>query len=228
MKTFKRAICLLLTLAMLFGILPLSAMAEDYAFKVCIKETVKVYLYNSFKEAWKKVTEYGGSLEMREDVKLSSCMEIPEGIEVTLLTNGYKVDRGLADSDAKDNGEHFVIRKNGKLTIVGGTITGGHNQNGGGAIHVEESGGLILEGVTVTENRSTDNYGGGAIRLEGDKSYLKMDAKTVLTKNHAARCIEKDVTFFGGGAITVLGFDVPGGTEDLFGECYCCRHYVCL
>ena len=220
MKMFKRTICLLLTLAMLFGILPLSVMAEDYAFKVCIKDTVKAYLYNNFKDAWKKVVEYGGTLEMRADAILSSAIDVPEGIEVTVLTNGYTLERNLFRSDAKNSGEHFVVRKNGRLTIVGGTITGGNNKNGGGAIHVQESGGLILEGVTVTQNRSADNYGGGAIRLQGDNAYLKMDAKTVLSKNYAMVCSEDDDTFYGGGAISVAGDNctITGDDTLIFGN----------
>ena len=206
----RRTVCVLLVVAMMLGIMPMSALAasvsDQMKFKVYYKDSVQVYQTNSFQSAWTEVAKYGGTLEMFADAKLTYAHNVSADIEVTIQTNGHTIDRGLAKSASpKADGEMFHVKKNATLTVIGGTLTGAYNSDGGGAIDLLDNATLILQGVTITDNRTTDHRGGGAIRMHGDNSHVQMDADTVISNNHALLSLEEQDYYLGGGAISIGG-----------------------
>jgi hypothetical protein len=195
---------------MMLGIMPMSALgasiSDQMKFKVYYKDSVQVYQTNSFQSAWTEVAKYGGTLEMFADAKLTYAHNVSADIEVTIQTNGHTIDRGLAKSASpKADGEMFHVKKNATLTVIGGTLTGAYNSDGGGAIDLLDNATLILQGVTITDNRTTDHRGGGAIRMHGDNSHVQMDADTVISNNHALLSLEEQDYYLGGGAISIGG-----------------------
>lgn len=151
------------------------------------------------------------------------ALTIPAGKEIYLDLNGYKLDRGLADKEARNFGR--AITNNGNLTIYDsskaqtGVITGGHSNNGGGAI-ANNGGTLTIEGGTITGNSVVAaGKNGGAIYLTGT---LNITGGTI-TGNYSKTgngggiyYTGKDTVINISGSPVITGNTAYGGDNDLF------------
>ncbi len=178
----------------------------------------------------------GGTVTLTHDITAAdgdSCLEVPDGMTVTLDLNGHTIDRGLTGEGktAQDNGN--VITVQGNLTLIdsgtGGTITGGNtysNLNGGG-VYVNTDGKFTMSGGTISGNNS-DYYGGGVYVNTGGT--FDMSGGTI-SSNTAVRgggvcvaggaftmsdngTISGNTTRSDGGGVCVNGgtFEMTGGT----------------
>ncbi len=106
-------------------------------------------------------TGKGGTIILGDDITLASTLVIESGKTVTLDLNGKTLKRNLDSAAEYGN----VIDNEGTLTICdsssekNGTITGGNDSSNGGGI--ENSGTLILENVTISNNNAGGCKGGG-------------------------------------------------------------------
>ena len=97
---------------------------------------------------------------------------------VTLDLAGFALDRGLADGDARENGN--VIVNDGMLAIAGGgTITGGNVTGDGGGVY--NAGTLALADCSITGNRAGGQ--GGGVLQDGEMS---VSGSCVVANNAAA------------------------------------------
>ena len=111
--------------------------------------------------------ENGSTITLPDDVTAKAddvALEIPTDKAITLDLAGHTLSRGL--NDAEENGN--VITVNGSLTIedsgTGGKITGGWNQLiGGGGIRMKGDS-LVLNGGSITGNKTTGD--GGGVHIE--------------------------------------------------------------
>ena len=91
-------------------------------------------------------------------------LTIPEGKTVELNLNGFTINRNLASSGAKENGEVFKLEAGRTLRIADssakhkGRIIGGNGKNGGG-ISVASGASLELAGGTITGNKAENGSG---------------------------------------------------------------------
>ena len=103
----------------------------------------------------------GGEIELHADITAGSEDEplvVPAGKEFTLNLDGT-LDRDLMLAEAKAGGYVIKVEQGGTLTIIGGTITGGHNTGNGGGIY--NAGTLNINNVTIKDNFITQGNGGG-------------------------------------------------------------------
>ena len=193
--------CMLATVFMPLGIIQVNAVGEQFVAKVGNT------MYRSYQEAWAAVKN-GGEVTMLADWHTAEMLTVEEDGCVTVHMNGHMINRGLTKS--KDDGEIFLVKKNGLLILNGnginstehwgtvrngkwtfrengmGTVkingsllTGGYNDDGGAAIHIQENAEVRLDGVTVAGNATSDNEKGGAIRLQGKDSVLRLTNSTI-------------------------------------------------
>ena len=167
-KTFKRLLPIVLSLMIIIGAMPFTAIT---AFAANAKtETALVNAVNK-----------GGEVKLTKDIALSDVLRIPTGKEVTLDLNGKVLDRGL--TDCVDLGSVIRVEPGATLTVKDssnenkGIITGGASWNGGGICN---HGTLTLKGGTISGNKSLHNrYGGGGGIYNG--SYNGSKATLTLT-----------------------------------------------
>ena len=167
-KTFKRLLPIVLSLVIITGAMPFSAIT---AFAANAKtETALVNAVNK-----------GGDVKLTKDIDLSDVLRIPTGKEVTLDLNGKILDRGL--TDCVDLGSVIRVEPGAVLTVRdssnnnSGVITGGASWNGGGICN---HGSLTLESGTISGNKALHNtYGGGGGIYNG--SYNGSKATLTLT-----------------------------------------------
>ena len=163
--------------------------------------------YANYRDAWAAVKN-GGELTMLADWHTAEMLTVEADRYVTVHMNGHMINRGLTKSEddgeiflVKKNGllilngnginstEHWGTVRNGKWTfrengmgtvkINGSLLTGGYNDDGGAAIHIQDNAEVRLDGVTVAGNATSDNDMGGAIRLQGDDSVLRLINSTI-------------------------------------------------
>lgn len=178
--------------------------------------------YTNYDDAWSAVSE-GGTITMLGDWHIDSALVVDEYQIITVNMNGFMINRGLTGS--KINGEVFWVKDNavlningeknpttehkgtiqadmwhynpnGNYTIKGALITGGYSSNGGGAIHIKEHAIVNINNVTIAGNATSDGEGAGAIKLDSDRSTVKLQDSEI--------CYNK-ATGGGGGAIRVEG-----------------------
>lgn len=170
--------------------------------------------YSTVKSAWNAAKEQGNIL-LLADWKISEALTVPRNKHITVYMNDFSIDRGL--NSPEKNGEIFLVNNRSKLWIYAtdtedknahsdtAKISGGYNSNGGGAIHVQSDAAVYIYGITITENKTSDSRGGGAIRMHGDSSRLEMNEYTYICNNTAVGT--------SGGAISIYGDDcvISGG-----------------
>ncbi len=146
----KKLLSLLLSLMLVIGVMPLSA--------------VTAYAANAATEAaLVKAVSKGGDVKLTKDIALTDVLRIPADVTVTLDLNGKTLDRGL--KKCVDLGSVIRVEPGGTLTVKDGSdtnaglITGGASWNGGGICN---HGTLTVEGGTIAGNKSVhSSYGGG-------------------------------------------------------------------
>ena len=160
----KRILCSLLTLAMLMALLTVTAFAEG-------------------DEALTLPPEGGtlasGTYQLREDLTISSLLNIPSGNDITIDLNGHTLNTTAATwgvwvygtctiVDSAENGtiksgEHaFLIYSDGKLSINGGTT------NASGTAIVNSTGAeLIISNAKVFSSSSSVLQNQGTVTIQG-------------------------------------------------------------
>ena len=203
-----KLICMLLVCCMLAGVfMPLGAIKVSAAGEQPYVAQVGNQKYANYRDAWAAVKN-GGELTMLADWHTAEMLTVEADRYVTVHMNGHMINRGL--TEGKDDGEIFLVKKNGLLILNGnginstehwgtvrngkwtfrengmGTVkingsllTGGYNDDGGAAIHIQENAEVRLDGITVAGNATSDNEKGGAIRLQGDDSVLRLTNSTI-------------------------------------------------
>ena len=157
----------------------------------------------------------GGDITLSEDIKISKCLKIPEGIKVTLDLNGKKLDRGLVtqkersnlisveqgaeksnDSESTeciDQGSVIRVEPGAELIVKdssgnnSGLITGGASYNGGGICN---HGSLTFEGGTISGNKALHDNNGGGGGIFNSIYYnesVKLEIKGGVIENNEAR-----------------------------------------
>lgn len=163
--------------------------------------------YENYQQAWNAVKN-GGIITMLADWHTGEMLMVEKGICITVDMNGHMINRGLTESEdsgeiflVRENGllilngngvnstEHWGTVRNGKwnyrkngsgtVKINGALLTGGYNDDGGGAIHIQKNGDVRINGVTIAGNANSDSNTGGAIRLQGEKSNLYLTNSTI-------------------------------------------------
>jgi predicted ribosomally synthesized peptide with SipW-like signal peptide len=94
------------------------------------------------------VLKVGGKVKLTADISVDKTLEIPAGVQVVLDLNGKTISGQMH----KDNGA--IVKNNGTLTIVGGTISSKCN-NGGSAI--ANSGTLTVNNATLNGAPNADS-----------------------------------------------------------------------
>ncbi len=109
--------------------------------------------------------ESGDTIKLQADLTAGahdSSLRIPDGTSITLDLNGHTIDRNLKENGGSE-GTAIYISAGALLTVKdssadsAGSITGGYGADGGG---IRNIGTLILEGGSVTGNRTSDRGGG--------------------------------------------------------------------
>ena len=166
--------------------------------------------YENYLDAWNAVKN-GGTITMLADWTTTAVLTVGENTSITVNMNGHMINRNLSKTKdsgeiflvkkkgsltLNGNGvtstEHWGTVNAGKWTyqgknkgnvvINGSLLTGGFNDDGGGAIHIQESAEVKIDGITIAGN--VDNDKGGAIRLQGNYSKLTV-ANSVISYNRA-------------------------------------------
>ena len=217
---FALACCVLVTVFFPLGMVTThAASVSDVVAKVGDTE------YKDYREAWKAVKD-GGTVTMLADWHTDGLLTVEKGKSVTVNMNGHMINRGLKKRDdsgeiflvqndalliLNGNGvnttEHWgTVRESkwtyqgegkGNIVINGSLLTGGFNDDGGGAIHIQESAEVKIDGITIAGN--VDNDKGGAIRLQGNYSKL--------TVTNSAIAYNRADYSGGGAAIRAQGTD---------------------
>ena len=169
----KRILCSLLTLAMLMALLAVTAFAEG-------------------EEALTLPPEGGtlasGTYQLREDLTISSSLNIPSGNDITIDLNGHTLNTTAANwgvlvhgtcaiVDSAENGtiesgKHaFGIFSGGKLSINGGTT------NASGTAIVNYTGAeLIISNAKVFSSSSSVLQNQGTVTIQGAELYSNVAA----------------------------------------------------
>ena len=129
---------------------------------------------------------FGGEVTLTEDIALTEPLTIVEGANVVVNLNG----KTITGNWHKDNGA--VIKNNGTLTIVGGTISS-TGDNGGSA--VQNNGTLTIKNATLN----------GAPNANGSwPSYTVNNIGTMTLENTTITSIHGAVASYGNGAVVTL------------------------
>ena len=189
----KRFGSILLTLALLVGLMPWSALPAraSASYVAQIGETGYATVQAAINAA-----QNGDTVTLLADVTTDSTITVNTGTEespVTLDLAGHVIDRGLATL-AKSGGYVMNVKMNASLTLVdsapeathtgsyanlptGGVITGGNNNshsdtNTGGGVVVD--GTFTMSGGTIYHNTASDgsNGKGGGVYVNGGKFHM--------------------------------------------------------
>ena len=207
LKNKNKILCLILACCMLTIVfVPFGAPMVYAADEPQIVAQVGNKKYDNYRDAWAAVKN-GGEITMLADWHITEMLTVEEDRYVTVHMNGHMINRGLTESEddgeiflveedaflmLNGNGvkstEHWGTVRNGKwnykksglgtVKINGSLLTGGYNDDGGGAIHIQENADVRINGVTIAGNACTDGNG-GMIRLQGDDSKLYLTDSTI-------------------------------------------------
>ena len=188
---------------------PMSICAEETS--VVAQNADGTQTYADYTSAWSAANS-GTEIIMLQDWNLSDRLIVNEGATVTIDMNGCKIDRGL--SNTKMDGEVIYMKKNSSLALngstdhefivrmlnvdedgntktnvtIGGLVTGGASQNGGGGIHMKGNCKLTLDHVGVMGNLTKYfSASGGGIFTDGDDCEVNLNNGTKISYNNAQR-----------------------------------------
>ena len=135
-------------------------------------------------------SQVGGEITLESDIVTDNVITVAENVELTINLNGKTITGNFSD---KDN--ETIIDNDGTLKIIGGTIK---NTAANGASIINNSGSLILDGVTILGAPIADGgYPSYAIYTSGS---LVIEEGTVVTSDRGAIHTQSgaDVTINGG------------------------------
>ena len=153
-----KALSILLTLAMLLALLPVSALAAPDG-------TVQVGDLDGLIDALAE----GGSVELTADiaVNLSDGLSVPADVEVELDLNGHCLNAYAVDPDTD---AYAALTVSGTLTLYDSSeAANGAVNSEGGAVAVEAGGELLISACTLTGggNRAAVRLGGMFVQYGG-------------------------------------------------------------
>ena len=162
LKRLLRSVSVILTLALVFGILTCAPFSAHEATPDEPAATA-ADIADSFGEpsGGKYTLADGTTYQLTEDVELEGYIEIPSGVTATIDLNGHTIDRGLSDVSGETNCADFIVN-NGTLTVTdssgdnSGMLTGGYADRGGAVVN---NGTLTVEGGTFFNNRAYHTAG---------------------------------------------------------------------
>lgn len=179
-------------LTLLVAVSPAFAQDEKTHVKIVYINEDQVQRESSFdnpEDAWdyavrEAAREMCAFIYLGKDWTISEQHELEEDNEQTIVLdlNGHAVIRDGGGKQRRNGGLFKVVtgtmlrirdsnpRSSGYQGVRGGVITGGANTNGGGAITVQKSARLEIQGGTIY--KCTSNEHGGAVLLEGKDSQL--------------------------------------------------------
>lgn len=193
--------CMLVTAFMPFGTLKVHAASESQAVaKVGNTE------YKNYQQAWDAVKN-GGTITMLSDWHTTGILTVEKNVYITVNMNGYMINRGLTNDEdsgaiflirekgllvlngnginsteywgtVRDSKWNYQENGKGTVKINGSLLSGGYNEDGGGAIHIQEDAEVRIDGVTIAGNACSDDVG-GAICLQGENSKLTLTNSTI-------------------------------------------------
>jgi predicted outer membrane repeat protein len=183
----KKFSVLIISLAVLLGIMMLNAFTADAAVTVKTESA----LFNAVSAA---ANSQAGdrTICLSKNIDISNCLRIPSGEPVTIDLNGYTLNRGL--TECRDIGSVIRVEPGATLTVKdssndnSGIITGGASWNGGGICN---HGTLTVEGGTIRNNKALHStYGGGGGIYNGSyqNSKATLTLKGGVIINNDARC----------------------------------------
>ena len=129
---------------------------------------------------------FGGEVTLSEDVVLTQSLEIVDGANVVIKLNGQTITGNWHKNDGA------VIKNNGTLTIVGGTISS-TGENGGSAI--QNNGTLTVNDATL--NGAPNANGSWPSYTVNNTGVMTLE-NTTITSRHGA------VASYGDGAVVTL------------------------
>ena len=135
-------------------------------------------------------SQVGGEITLESDIVTDNVITVAENVELTINLNGKTITGNFSD---KDN--ETIIDNDGTLKIIGGTIK---NTAANGASIINNSGSLILDGVTILGAPIADGgYPSYAVYTSGS---LVVEEGTVVTSDRGAIHTQSgaDVTINGG------------------------------
>ena len=167
--------------------------------------------YTSIESAWSAANS-GTAITLLTDWNLEDRLVLNENVTAVVELNGHKISRNLTQgksdgevfylSDCSNltlnglnapqteftfTGCYFYDSTKEVTYTSGGLITGGYSTNSGGGIHVKKGATLNLNHVIVGGNHAKaglfSNGEGGAICMDGDDTYLKMDSSYIVYNN---------------------------------------------
>lgn len=147
------------------------------------------------------------------------AISIEGGCNIILDLAGHTIDRGLADSSAKENGHVLEVKKGARLTLTdtsgkGSSITGGANTGNGGGVFLEDEAVLTVEqGIKIRKNRAKN--GGGIFLGKDCELYLgscTISDNDVTDAGGGIYGGQSHITFLGG--LTKVKNNFKGGNDD--------------
>lgn len=164
-NSFKKAFCILLSLAIFAGVTPISAFALE-------TEPVSVSTWQQLQKA----LGVGGVINLENDITADAQdTALLATAQCQLNLNGHTINRNLSSPVAGGS----VIIVYDELTLSGsGTITGGYTSSYGGGVYVETNGSFVLDGATISGNRvngANNKCGGGGVSIN-TKGCFRMES----------------------------------------------------
>lgn len=202
-----QSISLLLCVTFVLGMIPMGLISVFASNGSSAVAKVGDTEYDNYIHAWTAVKN-GGTITMLNDWTTTEMLTVNADTAITINMNGYMINRNLTDDKEsgevfliKNNGAltlngngvdttehwgavsknkwHYTGKETGNCLIKGSLVTGGYNEDGGAAIHIQEKGTVKITDVTIAGNACTDDEKGGAIRLQGANSTLQLVDSTV-------------------------------------------------
>lgn len=171
LNQLKRAICLALVFVLLLPMLPgnLSLAVAEGSDHVVTYGDGQKQGFVKFSEAWDFANSKNGTIDMHADAFLGRQLTLSEGHKVTINMNGFMINRGKTDPsnikkvhDSGGDGTIFLLEKNAKLTINGGTDAESKARTHKGRMisdvwYYDNSGSTVFNGALITGSGS-DSY----------------------------------------------------------------------
>lgn len=186
-KNVFRSVSVLLTLALLFGVLtcaPFSIGAAETGDAQPVASAV-----STFGEPSGGVyTLYDGlTYQLSEDTLLEGYLLVPSGAAATIDLNGHTLGRELAeasstgyiilngvsvlDNEASSDGAGIYV-DDGTLVMNGGSVSGNYSGSNGGGIFTDDDAAFTLSNATISGNSSKYAGGGMNIHLKDNSSSI--------------------------------------------------------
>lgn len=220
-KTGRKLLSVLLTLAMVVGLMPGMTTVAMAAGDGTESNPIEVATWSDLKTKFALSTPEGENESTPTYYKLTDnitsngewgdYIDVGTGRHVVLDLNGKTIDRNVSVSN-NPNGSVIYVR--GNLTITdssgsnSGKITGGYRPNAAGGVNVLSGGTFTLNGGTICGN-TAKTYGGGV--------FVSQSGEFIMNGG----TISGNTAGTSGGGVSVYNFDGQKGTFTMNGGTIC-------